>query len=233
MNTTSLTDINNSFMSSTQIIWNNIISFLPTLILAILFLIAGLIVASLLGKLATKVTRGLKIDKLLATTGALEKLRESNISINISDVVGWLIKWFIIIATLLTVSSILNLNIVSEFLSDVLLYIPNVLIAVIILTIGLVVGNFVAELVEKSVAMSDFISRTSVKTLRTVTKWVIILFATMAALSQLKIAPQLIQIFFTGVVMMFTLAGGLAFGLAGKDEAKKIIDKISHNNPEE
>jgi len=104
------------------------------------------------------------------------------------------------------------------------LYTPNVIVAVVILTIGLIVGNFVSELVGKSISTSDFVSPASAKALRVVTKWVIILFAVMAALSQLNIAPQLIQVLFTGIIMMFSLAGGIAFGLGGKDRAKEVLD---------
>lgn len=225
MNATSFSDLNNTFMSSSQIIWRNVMDFLPTLIIALIILVIGLIVASILGQITTKIVKSLKIDKILTTMGLTEKMREANIQLSISGVVGWIVKWFIIIATLLTVANILDLNMVSQFLGDVLGYIPSVLVAVIILTIGLVVANFVSELVEKSVSMSDFITTTSIRTLKTVTKWVIILFAVMAALSQLGIAPQLIQVFFTGIVMMFALAGGIAFGLGGKDKAREIIEK--------
>ncbi len=228
MNTTSLANLNDTFVSSSQIIWNNVANFLPTLITAIIILIIGLIMASILGGLTTKIIKGLKIDRILTTVGLTEKMKEANIQLSISGVIGWVIKWFIIIVTLLMVSNILNLNMVSDFLKDVLGYIPNILAAIVILTIGLVVANFVSELVEKYVSMSDFVTNTSVKTLRTIAKWVIILFAVMAALTQLKIAPQLIQVFFTGIVMMFALAGGIAFGLGGKDKAKEVIEKISN-----
>ena len=226
MNVTNLSDINNTFMSSSQIIWNNIVNFLPTLVLAIVILVLGLLIASLLGSLITKITKGLKIDKLLNTVGLADKLKEADVNFSLSGLFGWIVKWFIIIAVLLTVANMLSLDAVSDFLKEVLLYIPNVLVAVVIITIGLVVGNFTAELVEKSVRMSDFISNTSIKTLRNITKWVIVLFAIMASLTQLGIAPQLIQVFFTGVVMMFALAGGLAFGLAGRDRAKDVIERI-------
>ncbi len=226
MNVANLSDINNTFMSSSQVIWHNVMNFLPTLILAIIVLVLGLLIASLLGSLITKVTKGLKIDKLLSTIGLTDKLKEADVNFSLSGLFGWIVKWFIIIAVLLTVANMLSLDAVSDFLKQVLLYIPNVLVAVVIITIGLVVGNFTAELVEKSVRMSDFISNASIKTLKNITKWVIVLFAVMAALSQLGIAPQLIQIFFTGVVMMFALAGGLAFGLAGRDRAREVIERM-------
>lgn len=199
-------------------------SYLPRVAFAILVLVIGLILASLLGKLVTKIVKKLKLDKILTTIGLNDRLKAVNINFTISGLLGWIVKWFIIIAVLLTISGMLELTTVSVFLTEVLLYIPNVIVAVVILTIGLIVGNFVSELVGKSISTSDFVSPASAKALRVVTKWVIILFAVMAALSQLNIAPQLIQVLFTGIIMMFSLAGGIAFGLGGKDRAKEVLD---------
>ena len=57
-------------------------------------------------------------------------------------------------------------------------------------------------------------------------KWALVIFALLAALTQLNIASELIQILFTGIVIMFALAGGLAFGLGGKDEAAKWLESM-------
>jgi len=161
-------------------------------------------------------------SELLNIVGLDEKLKKVDVQFTISGLFGWIVKWFIIIAVLLTVSSILGLEEVSQFLMQVLLYVPKVLVAVVILTIGLVVGNFMSELVEKSVEISDFVNEASVSVLSAATKWIIVIFALMAALSQLGIAQDLIQILFTGIVAMFAIAGGLAFGLGGKDKAQAV-----------
>ena len=224
MDTSSLLEVNSSFVSSSQILWGSIMNYLPRVVFAILVLVAGLIVASLLGKLVTKIVRKLKLDKILTTVGLSDKFKEANINFTISGLLGWVVKWFIIVAVLLTISGMLELTTVSVFLTEVLLYLPNVIVAIVILTIGLIVGNFVSELVGKSISTSDFVSPASARVLRAVTKWVIILFAVMAALSQLSIAPHLIQVLFTGIIMMFSLAGGIAFGLGGKDRAKEVLD---------
>ena len=224
MDTTSLLEVNSSFMSSSQILWGSMMNYLPKVAFAILVLIVGLILASLLGKLVTKIVKKIKLDKILTTIGLSDKLKEVGINFTISGLLGWVVKWFIMVAVLLTIAGMLELTTVSVFLTEVLLYIPNVIVAIVILTIGLIVGNFVSELVGKSISTSDFVSPASAKALRVVTKWVIILFAVMAALSQLNIAPQLIQVLFTGIIMMFSLAGGIAFGLGGKERAKDFLD---------
>jgi len=226
MNASNLMEVNTSFMSSTKIIWDSMMMYLPKIAFAILILVIGLILASLLGKLVTRIVRSLKVDKILTTMGLSNKLKESNINITISGVLGWIVKWFIIVAVLLTISGMLELTTVSVFLTEVLLYIPNVIVAVVILTIGLIMGNFISELVGKSIATSDFVSGSSVKVLRTVTKWIIIFFAVIAALAQLNIGEQLVQILFAGIVAMFSLAGGIAFGFGGKERAKELLDNV-------
>ena len=223
MNTIDFANINDTFMSSTQIIWGSILRFLPILIVAIVIVVLGFALAVLLGKLVTKIMSKMQVDKLLNIVGLDEKLKKVDVQFTISGLFGWIVKWFIIIAVLLTVSSILGLEEVSQFLMQVLLYVPKVLVAVVILTIGLVVGNFMSELVEKSVEISDFVNEASVSVLSAATKWIIVIFALMAALSQLGIAQDLIQILFTGIVAMFAIAGGLAFGLGGKDKAQVVI----------
>ena len=221
-----MADINNSLMDSSQKMWNGLVDYLPVLILTVVILVVGLVLAFVLGSLTTKIIKGLQVDKILSTFGIKEKLKKYDIDFSISGIFGWLVKWFIIFTTLFTVADILNLQNVSEFLSRILAYIPNVLVAVVILTLGLIVANFLAELVDKSISTTDFLNKTSVRVLKTVTKWIVILFSVMVALTELNIATQLIQIFFSGIVMMFSLAGGIAFGLGGKDKAKELVDRI-------
>ena len=224
MYTSSLMEVNNSFMDSTQMLWGSIMNYLPRLAFAMLVLIIGLIAASFLGKVVTRIVKKLKVDKILTTIGLSAKLKEFNIRLTISGLLGWVVKWFIVVAVLLTISGMLELTTVSVFLTEVLLYVPNVVVAIVILTIGLMVGSFISELVGKSIATSDFVSPASAKTLRAVTKWVIVLFAVMTALTQLNIGTQLIQILFTGIIMMLALAGGIAFGLGGKEHARDILN---------
>lgn len=226
MNTSDLLEANNSFVNSSQMIWSNVMNYLPKIAFAVLFLVVGLVVASLLGKLVTRIIKRMKLDRILTTTRLNNKLKDADIHFTISGVLGWVVKWFIIIAVLLTISGMLELDTVSVFLTEVLLYIPNVVVAIVILTIGLVVGNFVSELIGKSISTTEFLNAAATKTLKVIAKWIIIFFAIMAALAQLNIAPQLIQVLFTGIVMTFSLAGGIAFGLGGKDRARELLDNI-------
>ena len=209
-------------MASLQNVWNQLLNGLPTFVAALVVLLAGILIASFLGKLAKKLVEYAQVDSLVGKTGVQDQL---GTRVSVSDLIGWIVKWFFIIATLLAVVNILNIEQVTSFLEQVLLYIPNVVAAVIILALGLIAGNFFHDVVERTTHASGM-SEASVSALSAIAKWSIVVFALLAALVQLGIAANLIQILFTGFVAMLALAGGLAFGLGGKDKASKWLEKI-------
>jgi hypothetical protein len=195
---------------SLQNVWTQLVNGLPTFIAAVIVLIVGVLIASFLGKLVRKVLDMGRIDDLVNRTGVNQQL---GTSISITGVIGWLVKWFFIIEQ------------VTSFLNQVLLYIPNVVVAIIILALGVIAGNFIHNVVD-STASASGMSPTAVDSMAAVAKWAIIIFSLMAALVQLGIASNLIQILFTGFVAMVALAGGLAFGLGGREKASRWLDKI-------
>ena len=217
---------NEAITTSFQNFWGQIIAFVPSLIGALLVLAIGLILANVLSKLAKKLVAMTKVDTLVHKIDVTKKLEESGVKFTFSGLIAWLIKWFFIIVTFIAVVNIMNLTEVTNFLQDVARYIPNVVVAVIILAVGLVVGQFVHDVVEKSTKASHITAHTS-HMLSSVAKWALIIFALLAALTQLKVAIELIQILFTGLVAMLALAMGLAFGLGGREHASKWLDKMT------
>ena len=115
------------------------------------------------------------------------------------------------------------------FLGEVVAYLPNVLISVVILLVGIVLGSFVYDVVTTAVKTAKL---GGASLLAGISKWSIFVFAFIAAMQQLGIATSLLQILTTGLVAMLALAGGLAFGLGGQEHAKKFLgrlkDDISH-----
>lgn len=210
-------------MASLQNIWGKVIALIPQLIGALLVLVVGLIVASLLGKLTKKLVDYTHIDKLFLKFKVTEKFEGMGLKFNVAAIVAWIVKWFFIIVTLIAVVDILKLDQVTKFLQDVAMYIPNVVVAVIILVIGLVIGQFVFQVVEKSTKTSHLTASVG-DALAAIAKWAIVIFALMASLSQLGIATRLIEILFTGFVAMLALAFGLAFGLGGREKADKFLE---------
>ena len=218
-------DWNDAVVASLQNLWAKIVAFVPELIGALLVLIIGLILSSVLSKLAHKLVKLTKVDSLVKKIDASKKLEEAGLKLSFASIIAWVVKWFFIIVTLIAVVDILKLTQINAFLQEVVLFLPNVVVAVIILAIGLVVGQFTGDVVEKSTKASKVTKHTS-EILAAVAKWAITIFALLAALDQLHIASDLINILFTGFVAMLALALGLAFGLGGKEHAAKWLDKV-------
>ncbi|MDQ1284590.1 MAG: hypothetical protein QG620_938 [Patescibacteria group bacterium] len=199
------------------------INFFPTLLGAILIFTAGWIIAQALGKLAEKFMATLRVDKAAEKMGIGSHLSDVGISHGIASLFGGLVKWFLVLVFLMAATDILNLDQVTNFLNSIILYIPNVVVAVVILSAVFLIGNFVYSVVKGSTRAAGVMSATL---LATIAKWAIVIFGFFAALIQLGIATSLVNTIFVGIVAMLSLAGGLAFGLGGRDEAALIIKKL-------
>lgn len=202
---------------------SQIASYLPSILAGIVILVVGLLIAYWLGKLVTRLLRYTRIDNLVEGAGLKEKTK---FKFSISEILGWVVRWFFIILTLVAVAGILELPQLTQFLLSIAYYIPNVIVAIIILAIGLGLGNFLSNLAFDALEATKM-SATASNMLATIVRWSVVIFAFLAALIQLGIAPQLIQILFSGLIIMIALGGGLAFGLGGRGKAEEAINRIS------
>lgn len=223
---------NEAVVASLQNLWSNIIGFIPQLVGALIVLIIGLIVSHFLSKLVNKLISLTNVDKLVHKIDATRKMEEVGVKFSLAVIIAWIVKWFFIIVTLIAVVDILKLTEVNVFLQKVVEYIPNVVVAVVILAIGLVVGQFVHDVVEKSTKASRVTAHTS-HMLSDVAKWSLVIFTLLASLVQLGVATRLIETLFMGLVATLTISLGLAFGLGGKEHAGKWIDKMFHTSHHE
>ncbi|MBU0707465.1 hypothetical protein KKG41_03775, partial [Patescibacteria group bacterium] len=221
MNT--ISDWGDVLVSSLQDIWRSFINFLPSLIGALLILIIGWYIAIVVEKIVVRVLRIVWIDNALKRIGIKDSFEKAGLKLNIAKAGGFLVKWFLFIVFIISASEILNLNQVTEFLNSIVAYIPNVIVAVIVLLLGVLFANFAQHVIKKAVSAADLLSANF---LATVAKWAILVFSILAALVQLKVAAGLLQTLFTGIVAMLALAGGLAFGLGGREKAKDVLDKV-------
>lgn len=214
---------------SFQNVWMNVISFLPTLIVAILVLLIGLIIASIVGTVVEKIFDALKLDVLLSKIGLTPYFERAGLKLRGAYFIGQLINWFLIIVFLLATSDMLGLYSFSNFLKDVLNYIPNIIAAVLIMLAAIVIANFLKKVVSASVASAKLHAS---KFLGTLTWWAIIVFGVLTALIQLNVAPTVINSLITGFIAMLALAGGLAFGLGGKSYAEHLLNKLREHTEE-
>ena len=128
-----------------------------------------------------------------------------------------------VIVFLMAAADILRLTEITDFLKRVLLYIPNIFVAILILIVAALVAEFLGKFIRASMEAGRL---SAARFIGSVAKWSVWVFALFAALLQLGVAPSLINIIITGFVAMIAIGGGLAFGLGGKDSAKEVLDKI-------
>lgn len=201
--------------------------FLPKIIVALVIFISGWAIGVLIGRVIDQIVKAMKFDKLLAGAQIEEVLSRAGFTLNSGAFLGGLVKWFIIIVFLVAAFDVLGLTQVNIFLKDVVLgYLPQVIVAVLILLIAAVIADAMQKIVVGSAKIAE------VKTanlLGAITKYSILIFAILIALSQLGIASQFMYTLFTGIVAMLALAGGLAFGLGGRDAASRCIEKIKED----
>jgi len=213
----------NVVVGSLQNLWLGFANFVPNLIGAIIVLIIGLIVAAGLGALVEKIFESVRLDPFLNKLGVKPYFERAGLKLRASYFLGRLIYWFVVIAFLLAVSDTLGLYALSSFLSSVLTYLPNVIAAVLIMLAALVLANFLRKVVTASVMSAKL---HAAHFLGSLTWWVIVVFGFLAVLTQLNIASAIIQSIVTGFIAMLALAGGLAFGLGGKDYANHLLGKL-------
>ena len=214
----------NVLQASFNDVWFAVVSFVPNILASIVIFLIGWIIAMILGKIIEQVVQVLRVDEALKATGLNDMVKHTGYRLNVGAILGELIKWFVIIVFLVAALDVLGLQQVNSFLQGVvLLYLPNVIVAVLFI----ILGAIVAELVKKVVAGSARAAGVSSANLAgAVAKWAIWVFAIIAALTQLGVAGALVQTFFTGVVIAASLAFGLAFGLGGKEAAARAIERV-------
>lgn len=199
-------------------------AFLPNVIFAILLLLTGWIIASALGRLVKRALETIGVQKMWDELGFDDLFRNVGVNLRISNLAGWMVKWFLILVFLVAAADILNMPQISAFIDQVAAYIPNVIAATVIVFIGIVAGNALAEAAERASIAANIVPPHLIGNF---VRLPIFTFAVLAALSQLQIATDMVRILFSGIVFAMSLALGLAFGLGGRDEAKRILEQMS------
>ncbi len=211
-------------VTSFQNVWTEIISYVPNILVSIIVFVVGWVVAVVVGKWIAQLLRGLKIDRALASVGVDEIVSRAGYRLDSGAFVGGLVRVFVIIIFLVAALDVLKLSQINVFLYQVVLgYIPNVIAAALILLLAAII----ADALQKAVVASAKAAGTGyADLLGGITRWSIWIFAILAAFNQLDIGAIFAQTLFTGLVAMLAIAGGLSFGLGGKDAAARYIEKL-------
>ena len=213
-------------LDSLKSIWDSFIGFFPTLLAALIVFIVGWLISVFLGKLANRIVKLIKLDILLMRLGFKTALTKAKLNLDSGKFFEELVKWFFIVVFLMTAADILGLEQVTLFLQAILLYLPNVIVAAVILLAAAIISRFMQRLIIASAKAAGLLSALSIGA---IVKWAILIFGFIIALTQLGIAANLIQTIVIGLIAMLALAGGLAFGLGGKEQAARLLEKIKQD----
>ncbi|HEY9897698.1 MAG TPA: hypothetical protein V6D00_00825 [Pantanalinema sp.] len=198
----------------------NLLGWLPNLLGAIVVLLVGWWIAGLLGKLTDRALDAIHFDRWMARAHVDEAIARSGMRIEPSNLVGNLVKWLVFLVAVLVASDALGLPQVTAALNALIGYIPNVIAAVLIVGFGAVLATFVNNLVRSAPLAGSHL-------LGQVAYYAVLVFAVMAALTQLNIAPGLIQTLFTALIGSVAVAAALAFGLGLRHQAADLATSLA------
>ncbi len=208
---------------SFQELWLGLMRFIPSLLLAVIIFCIGWVIAVTLDRVITRVIRLFKVDKALQSLGVEKYLERGGFRLDAGAFIGGLVRWFFIIVFLVAAINVLGLTQLNLFLQDIIAYLPNVIVAALILFAAALIANTVHRIIVGSAKGAGL---PSAGLLAGIAKWAIWIFAILSAMYQLGIAAPFVQTLFTGFVAMIVIAGGLAFGLGGRDVAAKYLGKL-------
>ena len=209
---------------SFQNLFYGLVTFVPNLVVAVVIFIVGWLVGVGLGRVVSQIVTSLRVDQAFKATGIEQVLSRAGYGFSSGKFLGFLVKWFFIIVFLVAALDVLHLATVNLFISEVVLgYLPQVIVAVLILLVAAVIAEAARRVVEGSAKAA---SLHAAGFLGQGAQYAIWIFALLAALAQLNVATAFVQTLFTGVVIAVSLAVGLAFGLGGQVAAARYLEHL-------
>lgn len=214
----------NVLTRSFQNLSDGLVQFIPNIVIALIIFVLGWLIGAALGRIVSQVIKSIKVDNALKSTGLNDMVERAGFTLDSGAFIGALVKWFFIVVFLVASLDVLGLDQVNFFLQTVVLgYLPQVIVAVLIIVVGAVVAEVSAKAVTGAAKAAQM---RSAGLAGSVARWAIWIFAILAALDQLSVASAFVQTLFTGVIVALSLGFGLAFGLGGQEAAARFIEKV-------
>lgn len=216
-------DAGDAFKASLAGALNTFLSAIPRIIGFALVVIVGWFVSSLLARGVTAVLHAVRFNDLARRSGLADFVQNMGVKQDASGVLASIVKWFVRLITLVVAFDTLGLPAVSGVLQQLLLWLPNLVVGLVVLVIGGLLANALGNLVRGATTQAGFSNPDTLATVARVAVWA---FAIVVAVNQLGIATELINTLLIGVVGALALASGLAFGLGGREKAAQFIDRM-------
>jgi hypothetical protein len=195
-------------------------SAIPKIFGFVLILVAGWFIASLIERGLAAVLRTIRFNELSERAGLGDFVRKMGMNTDPAGMIGQVVKWFVRLIALVVAFDALGLPAVSDVLRQLLLWLPNVIVALVVLVIGGLAARALSNVVrgaanEAGLSNADFLAK-----IASVVVWT---FAVVVSVNQIGIATELVNTLFMAVVGALALALGLAFGLGGRETAAEIV----------
>ena len=210
-------------LESMKSFWVDISAAIPALLAATVLLLVGWIVARLLRRGILRLLNLLHVDVLAEKTGIEGFLLQGGVRYTTVTLLANLVYWLIMITVILAALNSLGLQNASALLNKIILFMPNVIVAVLVLMVGAFIAKIVrgvtfTYLSNVGISGADVISH--------IAQWALLLFVVSVALDQLEIGGQILVSAFQIGFGAFCLALAIAFGLGGKDWAAHVLSRI-------
>jgi hypothetical protein len=222
MNATTVTDWSAEFFTGLTAGLARFFGAIPNIIGAVLLLVIGWIIAGILGAVVVKIARAIHVDTVADRVGANAFLARSGAKLKTSDVLGEVVKWVVRLVFVEMAAEQLGMPQVSQIINSILAFIPNIVVAVVILGIGAFLGQLLGGIVRASASEAGL---GNANLLAKLTSGAVLAFAIIAALNELNIAPIVVNTLYIGLVAALSLALGLAFGLGGRETAARYTER--------
>ena len=219
-------DTGDAFRASMAGALNTLLSAIPRIIGFAVVLIVGWIISSLLAKGVQALLHAVRFNELAQRSGFGDFVQKTGVRSDSSGVIAGIVKWFVRLITLVVAFDTLGLPAVSNVLQQLLLWLPNLVVALVVLVIGGLAARALSQLVRGTAAEAGFSNPDMLASVTRVAVWA---FTIVVAVNQLGIATTLINTLLVGVVGAISIAFGLAFGLGGRDRAARILDSMGRN----
>lgn len=215
------------FIESSQEFLNEIAAALPQIIGAILILIIGWIIAKLLKKLFVRLLKLVRFNYLTEKSGIEKFLIDGGVKVDAIAVLGTLIYWIVMLIVIMATLNSLNLTAAATLFNEIMLYIPNIIVAIVILIIGIYLARMFSQIVKTS--LKNMQEKTS-ELISNISFVAIIILTIFLTLGQLNIAQDIVTSAFQIIFGAICLALALAFGLGGRDKAAEVLNDLMKKN---
>ncbi|NIP87423.1 MAG: mechanosensitive ion channel [Planctomycetales bacterium] len=200
--------------------WNQIVALAPKLTAAVVILVVGYLAARLIGKAVTTVCERIGLQRGAERSGLVESMDQVGIRRTVPQIVGLIFFWLLMCVFLMAGFNVLGWEVVSDALENIIGYIPNILVATVMVVIGLLVATLLRGVIATS---ADRVGLSYAQQLANGAYYVLALITFLAALKHLGVELALLNNLILIAAAAMAVGFALAFGLGGRDVIGGIL----------